>query len=182
MLSSTYWKSLATSTRQMGARWRRRFRLVIPVRLPELWSSDPLASALVETLGFLSDDDYELEFRTLENPPAVDNYFEFPDSEVTNFTPDEVILFSGGLDSFAGAVEQLNAYGKKIALVSHRSSSKIAGAQKQLVGQLRSRFGVGRVLHVPIWAHLGDKLGKEPTHRDEVISVRCTRSRDGAPV
>src|SRR5512132_4420094 len=43
---------------KMGARWRRKFRFVLPVRLPHLWSSDPVSSALVETLSFLSEDDY----------------------------------------------------------------------------------------------------------------------------
>lgn len=150
---------------QMGARWRRKLRFVIPVRLPDLWSSGPVSSALVETLGFLSEDDYELEFRPLDSPPAVAGYFEFPDAEATAFKPDEVILFSGGLDSFAGAVEELVAHGKKVALVSHRSASKIAGTQKHLVDQLRSRFGAGRVLHVPVWANLDGNLGREPTHR-----------------
>jgi hypothetical protein len=32
---------------QMGARWRRNFRFVIPVRQPDLWSSNPVKSALV---------------------------------------------------------------------------------------------------------------------------------------
>ena len=56
-------------------------------------------------------------------------------------------------------------HGRKVALVSHRSASKIAGAQKHLVDQLRSRFGADRVLHVPVWANVDDNLGREPTHR-----------------
>ena len=39
---------------QMGMRWRRKLRFVIPVRRLDLWSSTPVASALVETLSFLS--------------------------------------------------------------------------------------------------------------------------------
>jgi hypothetical protein len=150
---------------QMGARWRRKFRFVIPVRQPDLWSSDPVLSALVETLSFLSEDDYELEFKHLTNPPAVEGYFEFPDPEGIGFTPDEVILFSGGLDSFAGTVEQLAEPGKNVALVSHLSASKIAGAQKHLVDQLRSRFGPDRLLHVPVWANFDASSGRETTHR-----------------
>ena len=148
---------------QMGKRWRRGFRFVIPVRLPDHWSS--VASALVETLSFLSEDSYEFEFRPLVDPPASVAYFEFPQAEDVSFTPDEVILFSGGMDSFAGTVEELAARHKNVALVSHRSASKIAGAQKQLVNQLRSRFGPDRVLHVPVWANLDGSLGKEATHR-----------------
>jgi hypothetical protein len=150
---------------QMGRRWRRDFRFVIPVRLPDRWASTSVTSALVDTLSFLSDDDYEFEFRPLADPPATASYFEFPKAEDVGFTPDEVILFSGGMDSFAGTVEELTKRDKKVALVSHRSASKIAGAQKDLVGQLRERFGADRVRHVPVWANLEGGLGKEPTHR-----------------
>jgi 7-cyano-7-deazaguanine synthase in queuosine biosynthesis len=150
---------------RMGARWRRRFRFLISVRQPDHWSSDPVLSALCETLSFLSEDDYEFEFRPVQSPPPVESYFEFPDTDGMAFTPDEVILFSGGLDSFAGTVQQLAEHGKAVALVSHRSASKIAGAQKHLVDELRNRFGPNRVLHIPVWANLDASFTKETTHR-----------------
>jgi 7-cyano-7-deazaguanine synthase in queuosine biosynthesis len=149
----------------LGARWRRKFRFVIPVRQPGLWSSDPLAPALVETISFLSDDDYEFEFRPLEKPLPVESYFSLSGAEDAKFAPNEVLLFSGGLDSFAGTVEELVAHSKKVALVSHRSASKITEAQNHLIGQLRHRFGADRILHVPVRANLKDDLGKEHTHR-----------------
>jgi 7-cyano-7-deazaguanine synthase in queuosine biosynthesis len=149
----------------LGAMWRRKFRFVIPLREPTRWSSDSLIGALVETIGFLSDDEYEFEFRPLKTPPSVETYFPLSGARDAKFMPDEVILFSGGLDSFAGTVEQLVAHGKKVALVSHRSASKITEAQNYLIGRLRNRFGVDRVLHVPVRANLKDDLGKEPTHR-----------------
>ena len=121
---------------------------------------NPVLSALVETLSFLSDNEYQFEFRPIENPPPVEGYFTFSGAEATRFTPDEVILFSGGLDSFAGTVQELVTHGKKVALVSHRSASKI-----HLVDQLRSRFGADRVFHIPVWANLDGSLGGEATHR-----------------
>ncbi len=150
---------------QMGARWRRHFRFVIPVRRPELWSSDSVSAALVETLTFLSEDNYEFEFRSIVDAPAMAEYFDFEDTSETAFTPDEVVLFSGGLDSLSGAIKELSQPGHNIALVSHRSASKIAGVQKHLVEQLRSKFGADRVLHVPVWANLDGSLSREPTHR-----------------
>ena len=98
---------------QMGRRWRRKFRFEIPVRLPGLWSSDPVLSALVETLGFLSEDSYEFEFREIIDAPTMAEYFEFKDKAKTAFTPDEVILFSGGLDSLSGTLEELVGDGKR---------------------------------------------------------------------
>jgi 7-cyano-7-deazaguanine synthase in queuosine biosynthesis len=152
------------SAAQMGARWRRAFRFDVPVRLPDLWRSDAVRSALVETLGFLSDDEYQFEFHPFTHPPPADAYFPFPADEATRFSPDEVILFSGGLDSLAGAVNELSA-NKRVALVSHRSATKIAGAQLNLVQELKRRFGFDHVLHVPVWANLDGSLGQESTHR-----------------
>jgi hypothetical protein len=150
---------------QLGALWRRKLQFLIPVRQPKLWSSKTVLAALVETISFLSDDDYEFEFCLLENPPKMEGYFPLSGAKDVRFTPDEVILFSGGLDSFAGTVDELVVHSKKVALVSHRSASKIVGAQKYLIDQLRSRFGADRILHIPVWAHLEGSLGKEPTHR-----------------
>lgn len=150
---------------RMGARWRRQFHFVIPVRCPERWSSPSVYDALVETLSFLSDDSYSFEFVRLEAPIHVAEYFEFDATSETAFTPDEIVLFSGGLDSLSGAVDILANSERNVALVSHRSASKIAGAQKHLVRQLQSRFGTHRALHVPIWANLRQGNTREPTHR-----------------
>ena len=67
-------------SRGMGAEWRRRFRFVIPVRRPELWSSPPVLDALSETLGFLTDDEYQFEFEEHRgSPPGVQDYLELED-------------------------------------------------------------------------------------------------------
>jgi hypothetical protein len=126
---------------QLGARWRRKLRLVIPARKPELWSSELVIASLIETVSFLSDDDYEFEFCLLKSPPPAESYFQLSGAADARFTPDEVILFSGGLDSFAGTIEELGAHDKRVALVSHRSAGKITVAQNYLINQLRRRFG-----------------------------------------
>jgi hypothetical protein len=153
------------SDAQLGARWRRRLRLVIPVRRPDLWASPPVSSALSETLSFLSEDDYAFEFAPLVEWPPVPSYLELSGDDLDAFAPGEVILFSGGLDSLAGAVEELATDGNRVALVSHRSASKIASAQKTLVADMRARLGPGKILHVPILANLQTDVGGEPTHR-----------------
>jgi hypothetical protein len=39
---------------KLGAWWRRKFRFIIPVRQPKLWSSGRVTAALVETISFLA--------------------------------------------------------------------------------------------------------------------------------
>jgi 7-cyano-7-deazaguanine synthase in queuosine biosynthesis len=132
----------------MGADWRRDFRFVIPVRNPGHWNRRNVLEALCSTLSFLSDDNYTFHFEKATNPAPIQNYLEFGGESGTGFKADEVVLFSGGLDSLGGAVEELSN-GSRVALVSHRSSSKIFDHQKHLVAELRRRFP-NQVLHVPV--------------------------------
>jgi hypothetical protein len=147
----------------LGKLWRRRMHFEIPVREPDLWNSAAVKSALVETLGFLSDDDYAFTFTRNEAPRKFDGYLELGSGE--SFHADEVILFSGGLDSLAGALDELISRGKSVALVSHQSSTKISRVQKHLVGELKNIAGSGRILHVPITAQLRKGSHRETTHR-----------------
>jgi len=147
----------------LGQLWRRRMHFEIPVREPDLWNSAPVKSALVDTLGFLSDDDYAFTFTHNEDPRRFEGYLEFGPGE--RFHAEEVMLFSGGLDSLAGALEELISRGKSVALVSHQSSSKISHVQTDLVRELQSRTKSGRILHVPVTAQLRDGSNRETTHR-----------------
>jgi hypothetical protein len=133
----------------MGTDWRRDFRFIIPVRNPRHWNSRKVVEALSSTLSFLSDDNYGFEFEEATNPVAIQNYLQFGDNGAAGFKPDEVILFSGGLDSLGGAVEELSKNCNRVALVSHRSSSKIFDNQKRLVAELKQRFP-NRVMYVPV--------------------------------
>ena len=154
----------AGNTRHYGAQWRRRFTFHIPVREPDVWSSSPVLTALQGTLGFLSDDEYAFTFTALTDPPAVAQYLDFSPGEATGVRPDEVMLFSGGIDSLGGAVREAVVGKKTIALVSHRSSPKIAKRQKDLLADLGAH-GSTRLFHVPVWIHKDKALGREFTQR-----------------
>jgi hypothetical protein len=133
----------------MGSKWRRGFRFVIPVRDPNHWSNPNVLEPLRDAISFLSDDDYAFEFERAPNPVQLDNYLELSADDKSAFKADEVVLFSGGIDSLSGAIEELAAGAKNIALVSHRSSPKIYGHQKQLVTALKERFPK-RLMHIPV--------------------------------
>ena len=94
----------------LGRDWRRNMHFTIPVRDPGRWSSAPVLEALSEVLGFLSDDVYSFSFVAAEAPLASRETY-FPELVDGSFVPDEVALFSGGLDSFAGAVDLLAVFG-----------------------------------------------------------------------
>jgi hypothetical protein len=153
------------ASRGMGAEWRRKFRFVIPVRRPELWSSAPVLDALSETQGFLTDDEYQFEFEEHRgSPPGGPEYLELGDEATARFEPDEMVLFSGGLDSLAGVVDVVLGQGKRAALVSHHSSTKVVARQKQLVDTLRT-IAPGRLLHFPVLLRKRESLTKEYTLR-----------------
>ncbi|MCL6508733.1 MAG: 7-cyano-7-deazaguanine synthase, partial [Bryobacteraceae bacterium] len=154
----------AGNAKNYGAKWRRRFQFHIPVREPDLWSSAPVATALRDTLGFLSDDEYAFAFKKLKSPPSVEQYLDFGPGGATGVKPDEVMLFSGGLDSLAGAAQQAVAGRQTITLVSHRSSPKIAKRQKELLEDL-AKHCAQKPFHVPVWINKEKALGREFTQR-----------------
>ena len=137
-------------TRSMlGAAWRRRFRLVVPVREPDHWSSEGVADALADVLTFLSEDAFSFEFERSVRPPPFQSYLDLKGNQKTAFAADEVVLFSGGMDSLGGAIEELRARRHRVALVSHQSSSKMFDRQRYLAGELSRRFP-GMTLHIPV--------------------------------
>jgi hypothetical protein len=91
---------------EMGADWRRQFDFQVPVRLPDVWSRPDVSDALVRAVTFLTGDDVSFSFVQSHETGPPQGYLEF-DPSAAEFTADEVILFSGGLDSFAGALEAL---------------------------------------------------------------------------
>ena len=150
--------------RAMGADWHRSFRFVIPVRNPDLWSSPPIQELLTDTLGFLSDDTYQFEFVQLREHVGLQYYLGLDATAGEDHRRREVILFSGGLDSLAGAAEALAQPNTHVALVSHQSSTKIGAVQNRLAAEL-SRRARGRVLHVPVRMNKDQGLGIEFTLR-----------------
>jgi 7-cyano-7-deazaguanine synthase in queuosine biosynthesis len=133
----------------MGSAWRRNYRFVIPVRNPNHWDNRRVLEPLCDTLGFLSEDNYSFEFEKATNPAPLNKYLELAADDTTGFNADEVVLFSGGLDSLSGAIEELAARTRNVALVSHRASSKIFDHQKRLVAELKRRFPK-RLMYIPV--------------------------------
>jgi hypothetical protein len=88
----------------MGSDWRRSFRFVIPVRNPDHWSDQRVLEPLCDSLSFLSDDNYAFEFEKATDPAPLAKYLDLSGDDAATFKADEVVLFSGGLDSLGGAI------------------------------------------------------------------------------
>jgi hypothetical protein len=97
----------------MGANWRRRLHFEIPVRCPDLCRGSDIALALRDTLSFLSEDEYSFAFRRYKKPPPPELFFNFAASGDA-VRPESVILFSGGLDSLGGAVQEVVVDGRPV--------------------------------------------------------------------
>lgn len=144
--------------------WSRDLSFVIPVRDLEFWTRAEIKCLLAEILTFLSNDKYSFNFVPLERDRSEQPYFDFGDAENWPFHHlDRVIMFSGGLDSLAGAVE-VAAAGGKVVLVSHRSVTTIDARQNMLFQELRKLYP-GQLIRVPVWINKDEKFGREPTQR-----------------
>lgn len=148
-----------------GKSWRRELRFSIPVRHPEVWEQREVKEPLIQTLGFLSDDVYDFSFVPAINPFAEKTLY-FPSLTDTAFVPDDVVLFSGGVDSCAGAVEDLVQGGKSLVLIGHHSSSKVFNVQRALVDELRALGFDRNIFYVPVnVTNAADGDAKEYTQR-----------------
>jgi 7-cyano-7-deazaguanine synthase in queuosine biosynthesis len=142
--------------------WTRNLRLHIPVSDVERWRG--AAPSFEEALAFLTNDRWELRFRRLDTegagnllPPAADT----------------VCLFSGGLDSLAGAIDLLEQ-GRSVMLVGHYDSNLLRPRQQHLFEQLQRSYGTDRVWYRPFYLRLASVSaaqarplppGREPTTR-----------------
>lgn len=149
---------------QMGAKWHRRFRVTLPVRKLETWSDPALKRELEETLMFLSGDRFSFNFTQMEEGQfEPERYFEFDEEDA--WQPDTVLMFSGGLDSFAGALEEIIERQHKVALISHFSATKIAPIQRDLYRHMVQRLGANALHHFPMRVQLRHGTNAEGTHR-----------------
>lgn len=117
--------------------WRRKIHLALPMSEPTAWAQHQ--DALRELLFFLTEDDWSFEFlpgrAKWEN---IEGQTHFPDF-VTG-SRGWTALFSGGLDSFAGALQALQRLPGDALLISGQTCSRIATRQGEQVAALRNRL------------------------------------------
>jgi len=147
------------------SRWRRSFDFDIAVRCLDFWEGAEVLEALQSCLWFMMEDDIQFTFRKLEKSHASQTCLDFGTFDGLQVIPDTVALFSGGLDSLAGAISLLSGGTGKVALVSHWANPKIAKKQNDLIEALTTDDWVRRFAHLQINCHKDSKLEKESTQR-----------------
>ena len=149
--------------------WSRDFFFHVKVRDFNFWSQPEIRKKLNAALSFLSGDrTFEFEFLPgHETLPT--SLFDLRQVSVTDLSKSRIALFSGGLDSLAGAYDILTRTGDQVCLVSHRSSQPQVGrTQDQLVYSLQSRFP-GRVQHYKFYCNLTGQRAAEETQRTRMF-------------
>jgi hypothetical protein len=151
--------------RDDGADWERALRFIVPVRCVERWSTPAVTDALREALGFLSGEEVNVEFQALHDPVPVTGYLAFGKDRGLGTTVEEVLLFSGGLDSLAGVVREAVVAERAVALVSHRSTPKVVQCRESLIKSVADLCPGRRPYHIPVWVHKKGLQAKENTQR-----------------
>ncbi|MGE5630798.1 MAG: Qat anti-phage system QueC-like protein QatC [Caulobacteraceae bacterium] len=116
-------------------KWTRNINISIPVLNLEKWEG--VRALWSSTLSFLTGDIWNVKFRTTNA--------RYGDSSKPSKNPIDiskstaVCLFSGGLDSFCGAIELLNR-GESICLLGHNEYPKLREKQEYLRDLLRTNY------------------------------------------
>lgn len=113
--------------------WTRQFHLFVPVSDPVLWQ--PQQELISKILNFLTGDLWEISFRQSSTTITVSNKALKP----TEYLSDTVCLFSGGMDSFIGAMKLLQE-GKRPLLVGHAKSSDVSDFRNRASAELINKY------------------------------------------
>jgi 7-cyano-7-deazaguanine synthase in queuosine biosynthesis len=147
-----------------GQNWRRRLFFRIPVRNVDLWNSKRTQAELVSTLSFLSEDEFHFQFEQLRKEEPFQHYLDFNTTPFEG-TVEEVVMFSGGIDSLGGAVQEAVVDKRRIVLVNHRSTQKLSRRHRDLVNLLGKKAEGASPIHIPVRINKKKHLGREYTQR-----------------
>ncbi len=149
---------------EVGANWRRSLSFEVPVRCPDFWRATRVTTVLQGTLSFLSEDEYEFRFHQMKKPPALDRYLRF--SEARDGTaPKQVILYSGGIDSLGGVIQEAVVNKRHSLVVRHRSTSKLEVRQRLLQQMIAEKAGDTAPVHITVDINKAKELNHEYTQR-----------------
>jgi hypothetical protein len=118
-------------------KWSRYFHLYQPVNNLDLWNG--VKEKIEMTLDFLTGDHWEIHFRKSEERQLLDTkqvQTKFPN---LSSSQKAIALISGGLDSFAGAIELLETIPENVIFVSHYGRGGVTKTAQDRIYSLLSR-------------------------------------------
>lgn len=127
--------------------WSRNWSFTIPVLDFAFWTSSEVINSLSGALAFMTGDrSFEFHFtKATHEPLKTEEYqtslFSNQDLNVQQGKNMDVMLFSGGLDSLAGAIDRLNTYpDRQLCLINHMSNNRTIRTQRNLTKILKERY------------------------------------------
>ncbi|MGD6803840.1 Qat anti-phage system QueC-like protein QatC [Rossellomorea aquimaris] len=126
--------------------WSRDIKVYLPVFNIKIWSENK--NLLQELLNFLSGDTWEFEFRErnnfTESELKVKNKMESSKTKINDTS--KICMFSGGLDSFIGAIDLIEQTGTSdIKFVSHYGGGKgVIEYQKALTTSIINEYNLSQ--------------------------------------
>ena len=156
--------------------WTRELSVSIPVLQMSKWHGTE--EYWNQTLGFLTGDKWDIHFRQCEKMYSKREYPNRIHLDIKGC--DCICLFSGGLDSFCGAIKLLEE-GKSPCLVGHNEYPKLKKKQENFVLTFQERYSNQKVRFIGFSANSrapitmdGERLKKhEDTSRGRSLLFLC---------
>jgi hypothetical protein len=139
--------------------WTREIRVVVPVSDVARWNA--AAPLLARMLNFLTGDRWTIQFRP--RPTKFKQLVPQPNLIAPLFTV--VGLFSGGLDSLIGAIDQLEAGGVPL-FVSHAGESAVSKSQDDCFELLKNHYAKSRFERLRTWMAFPQELVRNVASED----------------
>lgn len=138
--------------RELGSdNWSRNIKLIVPVLCKEKW--DAQIPLVIDMLNFLSGDVWSIEFYKREpTDHEIKAEKNFARNGIKESDTDAICMFSGGLDSFIGAVDLLSAT-KNAYFVSLYGGGKGAKPyQDILISVISDTYGIDKSMFYQYYA------------------------------
>lgn len=137
--------------------WTRDLHLHLAVRHPDRWAT--VADPFVRMLSFLTGDHWEL---TLRRAPGDYGELSRADEVVhPEMGGGRAFLFSGGLDSFVGALDELKSAGKVVLVGHHRADGgPTSRSQHEVFSHIEKLYPQGSASFIRTWIDPPAGLGR----------------------
>lgn len=139
--------------------WTRQIRLVVPVSNVPLWVST--TQTITKMLRFLTGDLWEVDF--ISRPDGQSTLLSERPANVALPTFTKTQLFSGGLDSLIGAIDNLESNEKPL-LISHAGDAATSAAQHECFEKLKAAYPNNLPERLRLWMNIDTSaFGEIPT-------------------